>query len=106
MPRRSPAPARGTITHVSRHQGGGCLEALRQDGVPCRSLPLPPRGEKCGLLWSNLSGRESYIEWLTGLAPAHKDRLGIRYRLLIFWPATGGMLTHVSSASISCAADV
>src|SRR3989442_9589942 len=57
------------------------------------------------MLDSNLTGKDSYIEWLTGLAPAHKRRGGIRYRLLIFWTAAtadlaGGMPTHVAPASI------
>jgi histidine triad (HIT) family protein len=57
------------------------------------------------MLDSNLTGKDLYIEWLTGLAPAHKGRGGIRYRLLIFWTAAtadlaGGMPTHVAPASI------
>src|SRR5438309_10821344 len=73
MPRRSPAPSRGTITRVSphrRHQGDGSSEALRQGGGPAVS-PSPTSRREHGMLDSNLSGKDSYIEWVTGLARAH-----------------------------------
>src|SRR6267378_1967672 len=73
MPRWSPAPSRGTITRVSphrRHQGDGCSEALRQGGGPAVS-PSPTSRREHGMLDSKLSGKDSYIEWPTGLARAH-----------------------------------
>src|SRR3989441_7387613 len=51
------------------------------------------------MLDSNLSGKDSYIEWLTGLAPAHKGRGGIRYRLLVFGPAATGDLAGGTTAA-------
>jgi hypothetical protein len=66
--------------------------------------PSPTSRREHGMLDSKVSGKDSYIEWLTGLARAHQGRGGIRYRFLIFWTAAAvavadRMPTHVTLAS-------
>ena len=65
--------------------------------------PSPTSRRERGMLDPNLSGKDSYIEWLAGLARAHQRRAG-RYRLLNFRTVAvvavaDGMPTHVTLAS-------
>lgn len=106
MPRRSPAPSRGTITRVSRIAATKAVDVRKRFGT-AEALPVSPSPtsrREHRMLDSNLSGKDRYIEWLTGLARAHQGRGRIPYRLLIFCPAAavavaGGMTTRVTLAS-------